>query len=375
MPPNIESSGFPLVFRVSEGLIDTPPVDNSGATASALRVYVRALEGMQKEAVVVMKTASGQRTWRMVCDEGPYLNGTDLAPFPLAFFTAGTQFALMSEILQWARVKNVALKSLELAQDNYYTMDGSALQGTMVGGANSPEITLKIESDTSPDVIGEILRLAEKSSPAHALFKTVLANRFALTFNDEPLDTFDVQHWEDPVDDSVATIFESVQPDQNVSFQDDIITRLSAAEAVKGVEGGAGSSLQAEQKRTLHVHGEAKWTDGMAMETTIQLLKPLGSVFRFMCDELEDVGGQESAPPPLAYLSAGVGFCFMTQVGRYAQITRQSMQTYQIIQDNLVLHQGNFQDGSRTAQTLPMDTHLYIEADEMDEVAQKTLYE
>jgi uncharacterized OsmC-like protein len=374
MPPNIQSSGFPLVFRVPDGLIDTPPIDNINGAPSALRIYVRALEGMQKEAVVAMATPAGQHTWRMVCDEGPYLNGTDLAPFPLAFFTAGTQFALMSEILQWARVKKVSLKSLTLIQDNYYTMDGSALQGTMIGGAKSPEVMLQIESSASPKAVADIIRLAEQSSPAHALFQNTLANRFALTSNEDPLDTGDIQTWEDPVNHDVSAIFESVQPDKNVTLQADIISRLSAADIIQGVEGGAGSSLQAEQKRTLHVHGEAKWTSGMSMQTTIQLLKPLGSVFRFVCDEVKESGGHEAAPPPLAYLSAGVGFCFMTQVGRYAQITRQSMHTYQIIQENLVVHQGHFADGTRTAQALPMDTHLLIEADELDEVAQKTLW-
>lgn len=364
-PPNIESSGLPLVFKVPAEFIHTPPITNS---QTGLRVYVRALEGMQKEAIVGMATPSGQRTWRMVCDEGPYLNGTDLAPFPLAFFTAGTQFALMSEVLQHSRSKNVTIHSLELIQDNYYTMEGSALQGTMIGGAKSPEITIKIESDAPVDSIREVIQLAEQSSPAHAIFEEVLENTFALTFNDERLAVSDVRPWGNPVDDTVSAVFDAVKPDENADFQDDIITRVSAAEVVKGVEGGAGSSLQAEQKRTLHVHGAATWTSGMQMETTIQLLKPLGSVFRFVCDEVSNVGGKETAPPPLAYLSAGVGFCFMTQVGRYAQITRQSMHSYQIIQDNVFVHE----DG--TTHALPMHTHLSLEADEMDEVALKTLY-
>lgn len=364
-PPNIESSGLPLVFKVPAEIINTSPITNS---QTGLRVYVRALEGMQKEAVVGMATPFGQRTWRMVCDEGPYLNGTDLAPFPLAFFTAGSQFALLSEVLQHTRSKNVIIHSLELIQDNYYTMEGSALQGTMIGGAKSPEVTIKIESDAPANDIKDIIEGAERSSPAHGIFEDMLENTFALTFNDERLPVVDIRPWENPVDDAVTAVFDTVKPDDNADFEDDIITRVSAAEIVKGVEGGAGSSLQAEQKRTLHVHGAAKWTSGMQMETTIQLLKPLGSMFRFVCDEVSDVGGKETAPPPLAYLSAGVGFCFMTQVGRYAQITRQSMHSYQIIQDNLFVHEDS------TTHALPMHTHLYVEADEMDEVAQKTLY-
>lgn len=370
-PPNIETSGLPLVFKVPANVITTPTITNA---ETGLRVYVRAMEGMQKEAIVGMSTPSGQYTWRMVCDEGPYLNGTDLAPFPLAFFTAGTQFALMSELLQHARSMNIKIRSLEMIQDNYYTMDGSALQGTMIGGAKSPEVKIKIQSDASANDIKEIVQLAKQCSPAHAIFETVLENTFALTFNDEPLTVAGVRSWENPTDNDITGVFDAITPDDMADFQDEIIERVSAAEAIKGVEGGAGSSLQAEQKRTLHVHGEAKWTSGMQMETTIQLLKPLGSVFRFVCDEVSRAGGNESAPPPLAYLSAGVGFCFMTQVGRYAQITRQSMHSYKVIQDNLFVHNGDYEDGSRDIQALPVNTHLYLEADELDEIAQKTLY-
>lgn len=375
MSHSIQSSGFPLVFKLPKDIMDTPSTeDNISGTPSALRVYVRALEGMQKEAVVAMGTPEGKRIWRMVCDEGPYLNGTDLAPFPLAFFTAGTQFAFMSELLQSAKAHNITITSLELIQDNYYTMNGSALQGTMVGGAKSPEVLIRLESDAPAHKITEMIRQAEASSPAHALFQTMLENTFALTFNDQSLPVLDVKSWQNPVTDSASSVFKSIEPDPNAIVADDIITRISAIEKIHGVEGGAGSSLQAEQKRTLHVHGEAKWTSDMQMQTTIQLLKPLGSFFSFHCDEISERGGGETAPPPLAYLSAGVGFCFMTQVGRYAQITHQSMNTYQIIQDNVFVQDGSFTDDSRRAYALPMNTRLYIEADEMDEIAQKTLY-
>jgi hypothetical protein len=68
----------------------------------------------------------------------------------------------------------------------------------------------------------------------------------------------------------------------------------------------------------------------------------------------------------MAFLSTGVGFCFMTQIGRYAHITKQAMQGYQIIQDNV------YKTGE-TVQVLPFNTRTFIQADEADEVAQKTL--
>lgn len=76
----IESSGFPLVFKA-----DAPDIDAVDAELG-VEVLGRCLEGMQKEALVRVGESP---PWRMVSDEGPYLEGTDLAPFPLAFFTPG----------------------------------------------------------------------------------------------------------------------------------------------------------------------------------------------------------------------------------------------------------------------------------------------
>jgi uncharacterized OsmC-like protein len=101
--------------------------------------------------------------------------------------------------------------------------------------------------------------------------------------------------------------------------------------------------------------------DGL-LECAVQLFKPIGSTFRFLCDYRHG----KVAPPPLAYLSAGVGFCFMTQVGRYATIVKQKLNAYRIVQDNaFTVKQGR-------AIAHPVDTHLFVEMDEAP-VAARTL--
>lgn len=361
----LESSPFPLVFRVPERLIELSAGD---ASTVALRTYVRALGGMQKEALVALATPSGKHTWRMASDEGPYLNGTDLAPFPLAFFMAGMQFSLLAEVLRHAEAMGVPLKRLSLAQDNHYTMEGSALQGTMLGGAKPAEAAIQIEADGPPATMARLIHLAVQSSPAQALMRDVLANTFALTCNGRGLALAGMKPTADPFEDDVEAMFARISPDELAEFRDDIITRVAQAEKIVGVEGGAASSLQAEQKRTLHVHGEANWLGGRLLEATVQLRRPIGSTFRFVCDETSEAGGRESAPPPLAYLAAGMGFCYMTQIGRYAHITKQGLKRYGVIQDNAFV----VRDG--IARAWPVDTHVYLEADEPDEVGQRTVW-
>ncbi|NIO43025.1 MAG: OsmC family peroxiredoxin, partial [Burkholderiales bacterium] len=41
----------------------------------------------------------------------------------------------MNEILALAAQRDITINNITLVQDNFYTMEGSALRGTMVGGA------------------------------------------------------------------------------------------------------------------------------------------------------------------------------------------------------------------------------------------------
>ncbi len=351
--PSIEGSGFPLVFKVTEGSAQA-----ESENTVAVRTDVRSLEGMQKEAVVTCEP--GGTAWRLVSDEGPYLNGKDMAPFPLAFFTAGMQFSFLSQFLQGARAQDVSLESVSLAQDNFYSMEGSFLRGDATGGAKSAELSLKVESSAPASKIASLARMAEESSPAQSLMRTLLRNTFSLNLNGRPLGIADLAPSPPPGEADPAT-FDSVAPGSG-QFLPDIITRVAKAEKRTGVEGGVGSSLQAEQKRTVHVHGEARWLGDMLLETIIRLHKPIGSSFRFVCDETKPVGGKASAPPPLAYLTAGVGFCYMTQLGRYAHINKQELDSYRIVQKNIFRFEGSTNDGSRKAGIGPTDTQVFLDA-------------
>jgi len=365
---SIESSGYPLVFKVAD---ETSPSGPGGDPARdlALRVRVRALEGMQKEAIVSSNFGS---TWRIVSDEGPYLDGTDLAPFPLAFYTAGMQFSFLSELVRRAPEHHVDLESCRVWLDNYYTMEGSALRGTMLGGAKPAELTIKIESGSSPDAVRSLVEAAEDGCAAQAIMRGVLANTFSLDLNARSLPVTGVEpSAADPAPDPEPS-FAVIRPAPSEEFLSGIITKLGDADKVFGVEGGAGSSLQAEQRRTLHVHGEAGVVEGLLMETVIRLFKPIGSTFRLLSDETAGVGGRGSAPPPQAYTSAGVGFCYMTQLGRYAHITKQDLRGYRIVQDN-VLSGPTSEGGRGSAAALPFDTRVFLETDESEETAQKTL--
>lgn len=363
--PSIEESGFPLVFKLPSGdWSELPGSAEREAGQMAVRAYVRALTGMQKEAVVHYGPTGA--AWRMVSDEGPYLNGTDLAPFPLAFFTAGMAFSFMSEILRHAAAHHVPIESLKLIQDNFYTMEGSALRGDMLGGAKPAEIQVEIQADASQTMIEKLMRFAEQSSPAQAYMRDKLTNTFALNFNGRQIPVTNVTASTSAPSPDPEPIFDTIHPFDASEYLPDIITKLKAAETVLGVEGGAGSSLQAEQKRTLHVRGIGTLREDNLKEVQVQLFKPIGSTFQFISDEQ----GQ-SAPPSLAYLSAGVGFCYMTQMGRYAHIVKQDLQSYRIVQDNIFTFSGAATEQTLQARAVPVNTQVFVTMNEPEAAAQK----
>ena len=352
---DIESLGYELVYKSAE---NSPSND----ATIAVRSELRALVGMQKEALV-SNSATGLQ-WRMVCDEGPYLNGTDLAPFPLAFYTSGMAFSFTSELLKHARAAGITINDYKLTQDNFYTMQGSALRGDMIGGALPVEMTVEISADAPTATIEALVAKAEQTSPAQRYMNEELQNTFALAHNGTATDAGDMLPSPNALPVEPTPALDAAHPMAADSHERDIIMKLKSAETVFGVEGGAGSSLRATQKRTLHIRGVVTLRSDGLMECHVQLFKPLGSTFRFIGDD----GGTRRAPSSLSYLSAGVGFCFMTQIGRYAHIAKQDLKAYSVVQDTA------FEIGDSDSAAHAVDTHTYLVTGEPDAAAQKNLW-
>jgi len=83
-------------------------------------------------------------------------------------------------------------------------------------------------------------------------------------------------------------------------------------------------------------------------------MNTIESTFRFRSDETPDSGGRGTAPPPLAYLCAGVAFCYLTQLGRYARITHRSLDSYAVSQRATFREEGSSEDDSLGTSASPL---------------------
>ncbi|MDJ0928951.1 MAG: hypothetical protein QNJ73_15035 [Gammaproteobacteria bacterium] len=322
-----------------------------------LRTRTRALDGMQKEAVVEYGPTGA--VWRLLCDEGPWLNGTDLAPFPLAFFTAGLAATIMSDFLAEAADRKIRIDQLELRQDNFFTMDGSAVKGTMAASVEPIRLVLTASGDTHAAELEDIAAIALEDRSATALsLREFLPSRFSIELNGKPL------AWPGEIAEAVTTLadpadlFGRLPGDTTAASAEAIIHKDEAAPAPES-EGAVG--LQSNQKRMVHVHTEGRLRGDGLKEIAVQCIKPAGSRFVFLSDDAADIGGQERAPCGLTYLSAGVAFCFMTQLGRYAQIAKQDLRGYRIVQETSFAHGRPYQPAA-----MPVDTFVCLDSGNPD---------
>ena len=359
----IRNSGTTPFFKLAnadEVGIDAP----ENRKGDALRTWVRSFSGFQKEALI--RSAKTGDTWRLVSDEGPYLNGFDAAPCPLAFLSTGMVASFMNEILALAEVQGVKIRKLKLIQDNYYTMKGSMPKRTMIGGAENIDLQVEIDCDLDDAALNEFLINATYASPLNGLMRGQLESLFKLSANGRELPTA-----------KVAEINGSVFPDPGDHFAkaneeaSDLALMLPIGptpkkDVVKGTTSG-GSSLSDEQDRRLNIGAVAVLREDGIKEIQQMQYSPYGTSFRFLSSE------DGRAPDANTLISAGIGFCFMTQFGRFVSMLKLDLPDYRIVQDTHFSLGGASGGTGKAGEADPIETHVYLETGESDEMAQEML--
>lgn len=330
------------------------------------RTWVKALAGMQKEAFVM--NGATERAWRLVSDEGPYLDGHDRAPCPLCNFIAGMVSSYMNEITSLADARGLEIDDVELTLGNFYSMQGSALKGTMLGGAMNPELSVQIAADADTADLRALVTEAVYSSPIVGLIRGVNNSLFTLAWNGEQIPVGEVAALEGDAHPDPGERFGDVAI-ADIPVADDLMVKVKPADQIEGVPGGAGSSLQESQSRTLHVQARCRLREDGLKVIHENLFSPIGSEFQFLSDEAPEMGGTGRAPDAISYLAAGIGFCFMTQFGRYASITKKQLDDYRIVQDIHFARPATGEPGRAD----PVETHVYLITPEGEDFARKTL--
>ncbi len=359
----IGTSGLAPFFKVAnaEALTITAPENRKG---DALRTWVRSLSGFQKEALI--RSARTGETWRLVSDEGPYLNGHDAAPCPLAFLSVGMVASFMNEILALAQSEGVQIRQLKLIQDNYYTMKGSMQKRTMVGGAENIDLRVEIDCDLSEAALQDFLVNATYASPLNGLMRGQIESLFKLGKNGSPLPTAKVAELTAPLFPDPGNHFAKAAPLDSPLTLMTPVGPTPRKDVARGTSSG-GSSLADEQDRRLNIGAVATLrADGIKDIQQMQY-SPYGTSFRFLSSE------DGRAPDANTLISAGIAFCFMTQFGRFVSMLKLDLPDYRIVQDTHFSLGGASGGTGKAGAADPIETHVYLETTESDETAQEML--
>lgn len=365
----LKESGKPLFFKVAdpEAIGFAPPAIRKG---EAVRLAVRSLSVMQKEALVA--SARSGLVWRLASDEGAYLDGYDEAPCPLSFLSTGMVSSYMNEIQALAKMRGIALRNLELIQDNFYTMKGSALKGTMTGGARDIELEARIDADADPDAKRALVYDAVAASPLNGLMRGSKESLFTLIHNGNQIGLGKANPIGGPALADPGDQFDKAEP---APGEWSGLIRHTGQMTPKTAETItlAGGSLADQQDRTLHVRVICTLRDDGVKEIEQHLYNPHGSIFKYLCDEAPENGGGGRAPDACAYIAAGIGFCFMTQFGRYAKIVKKPLDDYRIVQDFHCSLGGASGGTGQPGEADPVETHCYLGSAHDDDYARACL--
>lgn len=344
----IDMHGDPLAFRLRRGA----PSPLLAAGRDVIKVEARQLAGHQKEAVV-SEGVSGS-AWRLTSDEGKHLKGTDLAPFPLGFFNAGMQSDLYGRIRSLAAARAIALGPVEIHLANHYWLTGSFIHGTGEGHAEAPDIEVKVQSSASAAEVEALVAAAADASPAIAFARAPLAgNTFALYINGRRREVQGVAS--SPTADAGDPYRTYSKPPRPLdpAGPRDLIVKTGHRE--EGTPEPAGPTITNRLIRNIYGDGKSVGAAGR-YETDTWLGLPGMTHFNIVSDE----GASGDAPIGLSLLSAGIAFCYMTQLSRYIENMKMNIRRVRLVQFN------PYAAGAE-AGAEPIDTHLFLDGEAPEE--------
>jgi len=329
-----------------------------------MRVEARTVGGHQKEALVT--EGDGGDAWRLVSDEGPNLKGTDLAPFPLAFFNAAMHADFLQRALAIGRLHDVTFDTLSADLDNYYTFSGSFFKGTGKGTADPVTMRVAAKSAAPPERVRRVLDAALAASPVHAAFATPLVNVFALYVNGRrcPVKRVAASPSADAVDPFLAHR-KAPAPIAGSRESEPIVTRLDPDPNDERPK-----LIAPEGFVPILIRGTSEVVDSAGVASATALPASPGARFRLLADARP---APRRAPTPLALAAAGVAFCYMTQLSRYVEHRKHKVHGIRVVQTNQFGVSGRAEDFSLRGGAAPFDTHVFLNADEPDELMQTLL--
>ena len=124
-----------------------------------------------------------------------------------------------------------------------------------------------------------------------------------------------------------------------------------------------------EGRMTIVIPGQSVVRDAAGVVSTT-VTPRVGNAFRITCDER---AAHSEVPSGLACIAAGIAFCYMTQFTRYIEYRKHAVRAIRFVQTLPFTLAGNAAGGTLRGGLEPVETHVFLHAEEPDAVMQNLL--
>jgi hypothetical protein len=270
------------------------------------------------------------------------------------------QADLYRRLRELAPRHGIALDDVAIRLVNHYWLTGSFVQGTGEGHAAAPDVDVHIRSNASSAAVRALVAAAIDASPAFALVRAPLAgNTFALYINGRRRSVEGVANSPAADASDPYRVYASAPRPLHADARRDLIEKTG--EEVQGTPEPISPEVTNKLLRNIIGEGKALGADGL-YEVDSWLGMAGCSHFRLVSDE----GRAEAAPSGLALLSAGIAFCYMTQLLRYIDSMKMAIRGVRLVQFNPYV-------AGPQAAVEPIDTHLFLNGEAPEETHLKLL--
>jgi hypothetical protein len=346
--------GDPLGFCVKPGSSRPGAVIGSGR--DRFRVEARAAEAQQKEGVLI-EGVDGS-VWRLTADEGPAMNGHDIAPFPLGYLIAGVSADLYNRIAAAAERCGIGLDDVGIGMAQVFGSSGSFIHSTATASSEAVTIDVALSASVHAAEARSLLAEALEASPAIAFLREpVRESTFALSINGRRRLVLGKPG--SPAEDVEDPFLTHARPPRPATGAGPaILEKPGSAETGEAPQ----IPLSSTGKRLFTIAGHGSAVGKGRFRTETWIARPGMSHFRILSDE----SAADTAPSGLGLLSTGIAFCFLTQLHRYVEAQKLSIRSPRLVQ--LM----DFAAGS-TAGVEALDTHLFLNGDAPEAVHENLL--
>ncbi|MGI9597595.1 MAG: OsmC family protein, partial [Acidimicrobiales bacterium] len=226
----------------------------------------------------------------------------------------------------------------------------------------------------SSEQLERLVRDAVDASPAFASMREPVANTFAIYVNGRrrAVNTMRPSPAADAPD-PFLSYSAAPAPVEADAYLPDLIHKTG--QKSDGRSEVAPGDMKTKQIRPVYGRSRMPGPSGVT-EVDVVLGIPGASHFAMRTDERTT---DDRAPCGLSLLSAGIAFCYMTQLSRYIEYQKMAIRAVRLVQDIPYTIRA---DGDRWIGGLePADTHLFLSGDEDDEtferlmrIAERTCY-